>query len=121
MAKLLLFNVTDTQKRQEILALSLRMNIRVIDVPTACQSASIRDLLSGTAQGAPAADPFDREMLVMNGFEHGDLNFFLNELRRTGCGVALKAVVTETNQYWSAEQLYRALLAESAALGGRPS
>ena len=121
MAKLLLFNLQDPKKRQEILALSLRLNIRVIDVPPQRQSAAIRDLLAGTAQDGSVPAPFDREMLVMNGFERGDLNFFLNELRRTGCTVALKAVVTETNQYWSALQLYRALLAESAAMSGRPS
>ncbi len=120
MAKLLLFNITDSGKRNQLQVLSLRLNFSMIDIPADRQHCRIRDLLSGlTSPVSDPAAPFGDEMLVMNGFESGDLNFFLNELRRTGYPVRLKAVVTETNQFWSAHQLHDTLVAESLTMSQR--
>ena len=120
MAKLLLFNITDSGKRNQLQILSLRLNFTMIDVPADRQHCRIRDLLSGlTSPASDPAAPVTDEMLVMNGFESGDLNFFLNELRRTGYPVRLKAVVTETNQFWSAHQLHDTLVAESLTMSQR--
>lgn len=122
MAKLLLFNITDPAKRSQLQILSLRLNFSLIDVPAERQHCRIRDLLSGlTSQSSDTAVPFKDEMLVMNGFDSADLNFFLNELRRTGHSVSLKAVVTDTNQFWSAHQLHDTLVAESLSMSQRKS
>jgi len=117
MAKLLMFNIRDQHKREEIQALAFRLQARVIEVPPSRQGGTLRELLAGSTAIPPTTEPFTGEMLVMNGFERGDLDFFLNELRRTGQTVALKAVVTETNQHWPAKLLYRELLAENRAMG----
>ena len=121
LAKLLLFNIQDPAKRSQLQVLSLRLNFTMIDVAPDRQHCRVRDLLSGLAAGsAPASQAFTDEMLVMNGFDSADLNFFLNELRRAGHTVRLNAVVTETNQLWSARQLHDTILAESLAMAARP-
>ena len=120
MAKLLLFNIQNSDLRSQFQVLSLRLNYSIIDVPADRQHCRIRDLLSGlTAGTCDPASVFSDEMLVMNGFDSADLNFFLNELRRAGHTVKLKAVVTETNQFWSAQQLHDTLIAESLSMAAR--
>ena len=120
MAKLLLFNIQNPALRSQLQVLSLRLNYSLIAVPSDRQHCRLRDLLSGLNSGAAdAASAFTDEMLVMNGFERTDLNFFLNELRRAGHTVRLKAVVTETNQFWSARQLHDTLVAEALSMPSR--
>ena len=120
MAKLLLFNIQDLAKRSQLQILSVRLNYTMIDVPAENQHCRVRDLLSGLTGGpASSVSPFTDEMLVMNGFDSADLNFFLNELRRAGHSVRLKAVVTETNQFWPARQLHDTLVAESLSMAPR--
>ncbi len=120
MAKLLLFNIQNPETRSQLQVLSLRLNYSMIDVAPEKQHCRIRDLLSGLAAENPVSEPaFTDEMLVMNGFDRADLNFFLNELRRAGHIIRLKAVVTETNQLWSARQLHDTLVAESLAMQPR--
>ena len=120
MAKLLLFNIKNPELRSQLQVLSLRLNYSMIDVPADHQQCRIRDLLSGlTAEIRDPGSAFSDEMLVMNGFDSGDLNFFLNELRRAGHTVKLKAVVTETNQFWSAHQLHDTLIAEALSMPAR--
>lgn len=63
-----------------------------------------------------AGDPFAGEMLVMCGLSSPQFSAFLNALRQNRCTVALKAVLTETNAWWSAARLYRELAAEHEAL-----
>lgn len=63
-----------------------------------------------------AGEPFAGEMLVMCGLSSPQFSVFLNALRQNRCTVALKAVLTETNAWWSAARLYRELAAEHAAL-----
>ena len=120
MAKLLLFNIQNPETRSHLQVLSLRLNFTMIDVAPEKQYCRIRDLLSGlTGENPDSAPSFQDEMLVMNGFDRGDLNFFLNELRRAGHVIRLKAVVTETNQFWSARQLHDTLVAEALSMQSR--
>ena len=102
MPKLLMFNISDPKKREQLKVLSVRLNYRCMDVPPEKQGNSLRALL-----------------LEKDGFPMGDLDFFLDELRRTGNGVGLKAVVTETNVSWSALQLQHTLMLEAISLGGK--
>ena len=120
MAKLLLFNIQNPETRSHLQVLSLRLNFTMSDVAPEKQCCRIRDLLSGlTGDNPDSAPSFQDEMLVMNGFDRGDLNFFLNELRRAGHVIRLKAVVTETNAGWTSSQLHAALRLEHEALRGR--
>ena len=121
MARVLAFNVTDPAKKRELQILALRMNFPVITVEREKQGNRIRDLLAGDAPRTPVPRPFSEEMLVMDGFEHPDLNFLLNELIRTGHPFALKAVVTPTNLEWTASELYLRLKAENLSMQNRRS
>ena len=61
--------------------------------------------------------PFSDEMLVMAGLSPAQMDLFLNRLRRgKGTSVALKAVVTPTNETWNAYELHRELTAEHEAM-----
>ena len=113
MPKLLMFNISDPKKREEMKVLSLQLNYRCMDVPPEKQGNSLRALLMEMDNGQRGFIPFTEEMLVMNGFPMADLDFFLDELRRTGNSVNLKAVVTETNVSWSALQLHHTLMIEA--------
>ncbi len=56
---------------------------------------------------------FDEELLVMSGFDRGDIDRLIAALRQTGVGrVALKAVVTPTNIDWNSSQLFYAVKAD---------
>ncbi|MBQ3706119.1 MAG: DUF3783 domain-containing protein [Clostridia bacterium] len=119
MAKVLLFNVTRPETRKELQILSVRQNFSIIDVPKEKQGSTIRELLSGMAVSKRIDLSFSDEMMVMNGFDHAGLDLLLNEMNRSGTTIRLKAVVTETNQHWSALQLHGTLLAESMAMSAR--
>ncbi len=78
-------------------------------------------VLTGTisAQDAAAGEetPFSDEMLVMAGLSPAQMDLFLNRLRQgKGTSVALKAVVTPTNETWTAYESHRKLTAEHAAM-----
>lgn len=119
MPKCLLFNIKDPAKRSLLSTLALRLNCRMIDVDSSSQNAVIRDLLSRSVSGASlpsAVHAFTDEMLVINGMTRGDLDFMLNEMNRCGCTVALKAVVTDINQHWTAGFLHDTLVREAASM-----
>lgn len=61
----------------------------------------------------PEAEPFSDEMLVMYGFDSGDIDMLLRSLRKYGVGrVALKAVITPTNIDWNSSELFFAVKAD---------
>ena len=67
------------------------------------------------AAGAPQ-ESFSGEMLVICGLSSAQFSGFLNALRQNHCGVALKAVLTETNARWSSAALHRELRREHEAM-----
>lgn len=74
-----------------------------------------------TASGA-AAENFDEELLVMSGFDGGDIDELIRSLRKYGVGrVALKAIVTGTNIDWSSSELYYAVKADHEEMQKRRS
>lgn len=76
--------------------------------------------LAPAAEPAPsAATPFADEMLVFCGVDDRQLSDFLQTLRSQRLGVALKAVLTETNRTWSSSALHTELLEEHATMQQR--
>ena len=98
----------------------LRENsIRVIDVRQPDYDRPIGAVLDlpGFPDGAvpPSGGSADGEMLVMFGFRGGMLDALLGFFRREKLApVALKAMATPTNLFWSARQLYHELSREHA-------
>ncbi len=119
MARLLMFNIRDEAKRNQLKILSLRLSFSCQDVPPEKQGLTLRGILIGQAPADPPSAPFQDEMLVLNGFVNEDLDFLLQEMRRTHTTVALKAVVTETNQYWTPLQLRNTLITERLSMKGK--
>ena len=116
MACVLVFNVSDPGKINELDVLALRLGFTVRTVSPDRQKCIIDDLLAGKYTVSGGTPSFRDEMLVMDGFSHEELNFLLNELIRTGNRIALKAVVTPTNRTWSAAVLHAQLVAEDSLM-----
>jgi hypothetical protein len=58
------------------------------------------------------------EMLVFSGMNSGQVDDFLAEYKKTGLApIALKAVATPDNVFWSADALFRELMREHIAFG----
>ena len=56
---------------------------------------------------------FPLEMMVFSGTDSAQLDTFLNNYKQTGAQpVPLKAVITQHNIFWTAENLYKELLKE---------
>ena len=86
---------------------------------TAAQSDQPDEALTPNAPTAPFRD----EMLVMAFFSDAQISAFLGTLRRLKApSVALKAILTDTNQAWDSLELNRQLSMERDALAcaGKP-
>ncbi len=120
MAKVLLYNFTDPERRMRIRLCLHRLGIACTEVVPEEQGHPLGLLLGldGYAPGEAAA-PFTEEMLVMYALSREQFSGLLESLRRSGVPVALKAVVTETNIAWSSGRLHRELAAEHAAMAAR--
>lgn len=62
-------------------------------------------------------DPFQKEMLIFSGMTSEELDLFLSSYRESGMEpIALKAVITPDNVFWSIGRLYRELEKEHSRL-----
>ena len=120
MAKVLLYNFTDSERRMKVKLCLHRLGIGCVDVAPEEQGQPL-GLLLGLSGFAPAeaAAPFAEEMLVMHALSAAQFSGLLDALRRSRVSVPLKAVVTDTNIAWSSEQLHRELAAEHAAMSAQ--
>ena len=113
MAKVLLYNIKDADKRAKIRIAALRAGLEPVEVRAADFAHPIGWLL-GLKGFAPAAGEaaFEDEMLVMQELSSP----LLDAMRAAGAPVALKAVVTEQNRGWSSAALCRELKREHEAM-----
>lgn len=118
MASVLMVNLSP-EKRNLMSILSIRMNFACREIRPQDQFSRISDILSGNTANLNAGKPFRDEMLVMDGFNHEELNFLLNEMIRTGNSVPLKAVTTPTNIRWTVAALHSQLMIENREMTGR--
>ena len=113
MPKVLLFNITDADKRMKIRVAALRAGFEVTEVGEADFAQPI-GYLFGLEGFAPAegTETFSEEMLVMQTLSSP----LLDAMRASGATVALKAVLTEQNSAWSAAALFGELRREHEAM-----
>ena len=117
MALLLMYNING-EKAVKIKLYAYKYGIKCREAAPAEFSLPLSALASSSESSAAEAEtatPFTDEMLVMCGLSQPQFNSFLDSIRTGRAGVALKAVLTETNSDWTAEQLHRELLAEREA------
>lgn len=63
---------------------------------------------------------FQRELMIMSGFSRQRLDELLLQLRKNKIPkIPLKAVITDTNQYWTSLDLYKEVVRENAMMSGR--
>ena len=114
MGAVLLFNISDVRKKAVIRLLAYRYGIRLRDVDPEQQNMTIDQLLNDPeVKSTPCQDPFQDEMMVMHDLSKEAFHALLDELRREGKSVKLKAVVTDHNRKWTALRLRQELLAET--------
>jgi hypothetical protein len=121
MARVLLFNFTQEERRKKVRAALFRAGIPGRDIPPEKQGRTLGELLTeedGAGQAEEAAEPFREELIVMHELTRNQFHGFLDGLKRAGLAVPLKAVTTETNRTWTAKRLFTELSAEREAVAG---
>ena len=112
----LFYNLGGEKGRKiRMICMKLGLGIRTVEPEEFGEKIGYAAKLPGyETTGAGAADnvPFTDEMLVFKGFSRSMLDTFLAELRKGGCTVSLKAVVTDANRDWDSYTLHAAVAAE---------
>ena len=109
------------EKSSQIKLLCMKLLIRLRPVKTEEYGQALI-VLCGTEQSAANAfladvPAFSDEMLVLANFSSAQISEFLAGFRAAKIApVALKAVLTETNQHWDAATLHQQLVEEHEAL-----
>lgn len=118
--KVLLFQV-NPQKRMQIEKLCHELEMETVTVDRK-QYSEFLGFIAGI-QGIPKSGKiyqgmdFPMEMMVFSGIHQELLEVFLRKYRELSIDpIALKAVLTPTNIFWNAEQLYQELLKEHMSL-----
>ena len=118
MGTVLLYNISDPQKRVGVLLQLRRFGLRWREVKPEEQGLPLGFLLGlsgyeAAGDSEAAADGrFTDEMLVLYALSGAQFNGLLDGLRRGHTPVALKAVVTAHNIGWSSARLHREIAAE---------
>lgn len=102
------------------MAAALRLKVR--PVGPAELGGMVADLCAG--RRAPATQlpsPTDTPAMIISGLRHddGSLGRFVDEVRRGGADIPLRAMVTPTSRSWTLDALLRELCEEHAAVGGQ--
>lgn len=95
-------------------ALPLKISVKAVEKSDFCHPIGY---LAGVIGIEPAAEEyssaFEDEMIVMCGFNRSLMDSFIRALNKCGVGrVPLKAVITDTNKTWSANELHAAVKAD---------
>lgn len=97
--------------------------LKVRSVGPAELSARVGDLCTGrhAPAGAPLPSPTDHAAMIISGLRHddGSLGHFVDEVRRSGAAIPLRAMVTPTSRDWTLDALLRELYEEHATVGGQ--
>lgn len=85
-------------------------------------NAVVGQLCAGrhTPAGEPLPSPTDKAAMIISGLRHddGSLGRFVDEVRRGGAAIPLRAMVTPTSRDWTLSALLSELCDEHAAVGG---
>lgn len=86
-------------------------------------SSRVGDLCAGrhTPTKEPLPSPTDHPAMIISGLRHddGSLGRFVDEVRRGGAAIPLRAMVTPTSRDWPLDALLRELCEEHATVGGQ--
>jgi len=110
----MLFNIPQ-KAVSELRIAAVRMGLSVINVQKERFGYTLSRLLEGEIAAMPVEEPFTEQMAVFCHTDDKTLNGMIALLKKARCGGCLKAVLTETNALWTAQQLYGELCREREA------
>lgn len=130
METVLLYNIAGTPLASHLKPILLKMKIRVrtvspdqylepVGILAGLKNPDLTHTSPMPASDQPAADAaqFTEPMLVLSGFTEHRLDQFLLELRKKKLPpIALKAILTDQNQYWDSLTLWQELKKEHQAI-----
>lgn len=114
---ILMYNLGgDKGSRLRLLCLKTHIRVRGVSVEEYGEPlAAVAGMCPPT--GERAEGTVEDEMMVFVNFDGNSLNRFLNQMRASRIpGVALKAVLTPSNMYWSSVKLYGEIRQEHEAM-----
>ena len=128
--KVLLYNLKGTAIGKKLQPVLLRMGVRVVVVEEADYDQPIgtlagvempEDAAAGidpeTGRQPDPADTLEEPMMILVGFTGGRWDELLAQMRKGGVPrIGLKAMLTQTNKYWTSRQIYSELGRERAAM-----
>lgn len=121
-AKILLFHMEPNKTRQ-IEAVCRSLKIQTIKVkPTSYKQklGYLAGIMGFSRENATYTGPdFPTEMLVFSGMDSEKIDTFLEQYKKASIPpIGLKAIITQHNIFWTAEELYKELFKEHSKLNG---
>lgn len=121
-AKILLFHMEPNKTRQ-IEAVCRSLKIQTVKVKPASYNQKLGYLAGITGfnrENTTYTGPdFPTEMLVFSGMDSERIDTFLDQYKKASIPpIGLKAIVTQHNIFWTAEELYKELFKEHSKLNG---
>lgn len=117
MAQIILAFRLDKEKLKTVRSTAQKTGFQVKEISRKDYSQKLGTLagIEGFSRKSQLYDgpEFPLEMMVFSGTDSAQLDTFLNIYKQTGAQpVPLKAVITQHNIFWTAENLYKELLKE---------
>lgn len=117
MAQIILAFRLDKEKLKTVRSTAQKTGFQVKEISRKDYSQKLGTLagIEGFSRKSQLYDgpEFPLEMMVFSGTDSAQLDTFLNNYKQTGAQpVPLKAVITQHNIFWTAENLYKELLKE---------
>lgn len=111
---ILLYHFTDEEKENKIKAVLKRMQIKTKDISEEMMSQKVGYLVGMPSFketiGGEAAEPFDQEVMVMQGINNKRMNEILLNFKAEQIEkIALKAIVTPYNMFWTFSRLCKTI------------
>ncbi|MGM9540643.1 DUF3783 domain-containing protein [Anaerovibrio sp.] len=124
--RVLLYQFTDEERREAVVALLQHMNIAVTVLPSDAWKEKIGFLLGSRGFAASRSEEgefaFDHEVMIMQNIRNKRLDKLLAAWREAGLAPVLyKAVVTPFNTLWTLRRLCQTMEKEHGAVVGRTS
>lgn len=114
--KVLLFQVNKAKKEQiEVLCRDLDIEVVTVDYKQYLEPLGVMAGIQGIPKSGKIykGRKFPMEMMIFSGIHSEYLDIFLQRYRENHIEpIGLKAILTPTNVFWNAEQLYEELLKE---------
>ena len=121
-AKILLFHMKP-DKTKQIEAICRNLKIQTVKVKLTSYNQKLGYLAGITGfsreNTAYTGPDFPTEMLVFSGMDSEMIDTFLDQYKKASIPpIGLKAIITQHNIFWTAEELYKELLKEHSKFNG---